>query len=422
MILGRSAWDRSSFFRELAAADGIGTTFAPGKMENRGGGARVVGGKLMAWRGEPEQGRGASLRSWGKSGGMGPAGRRLMCLGAGRRNGIDQSRIGWRRCDGTLAERCRRGAAGDSDAGGGDLGGALAGVSGGVSGGGGGFGVRQFGGAEGVKLSPATQRLLGDVFAAAGLPDGVLNIVTNGPEHSAEVVGALISHPAVRRVNFTGSTRVGRLVAAFAARHLKRSLLEPSGKCPLILLPDADIDAAEAAAVHGAFLNQGQICMSTDTVIVHDAVTAEFVEKLVAAASQRHLQATDPRLGQADLGPVARLAVARRLTELIEDARAKGGVVRCGGKAAGTFLDATVIDHVSTAMRKSALGLWWGSAGSRRSKRRSRWPTATSMALRPRSFRAISTARCGWQASWRPGFALSMIARWPTGLTCHSAA
>ncbi|MBI1173357.1 aldehyde dehydrogenase family protein [bacterium] len=204
------------------------------------------------------------------------------------------------------------------------------------------------------ELSPATQRLVGDVFTAAGLPEGVLNIVTNGPEHSAEVVGALISHPAVRRVNFTGSTRVGRLVAAFAARHLKRCLLELSGKCPLIVLPDADIGAAVAATVYGAFLNQGQICMATDTVIVHQDVADDFVARLVAAASARHLKATDPRLGLTDLGPVASLAVARRLTELIEDARAKGGVVRCGGKAAGTFLDATVIDHVSTTMRLHA--------------------------------------------------------------------
>jgi acyl-CoA reductase-like NAD-dependent aldehyde dehydrogenase len=204
------------------------------------------------------------------------------------------------------------------------------------------------------ELSPATQRVLGDVMTEAGLPDGVLNIVTNSPEHSAEVVGALIAHPAVRRVNFTGSTRVGRLVAATAAQHLKRCLLELSGKCALIVLPDADIDAAVAAAVYGAFLNQGQICMSTDMAIVHADVADEFVEKLVLAASARHLRAVDPRLGQTDMGPVASLAVARRLSELIEDACTKGGVLRCGGVAAGTFLDATVIDHVSTAMRMHA--------------------------------------------------------------------
>jgi acyl-CoA reductase-like NAD-dependent aldehyde dehydrogenase len=204
------------------------------------------------------------------------------------------------------------------------------------------------------ELSPATHRLLGDLLADAGLPPGVLNIVTNAPEHSAEVVGVLIGHPAVRRVNFTGSTRVGRLVAQVAARHLKRCLLELSGKCPLIVLPDADLDAAVAATVYGAFLNQGQIRMSTDMVILHEAVAEDFVPRLVAAASARRLQAADPRLGQTDLGPVASPAVARRLTELIEDARAKGGIVRCGGVAAGTYLDATVIDHVSTAMRLHA--------------------------------------------------------------------
>ena len=201
------------------------------------------------------------------------------------------------------------------------------------------------------EISPATQRLIGDLMSAAGLPDGVLNIITNAPDSSAEVVGALIAHPAVRRVNFTGSTRVGKLVAALGAQHLKRCLLELSGKCPLIVLPDADIDAAVAATVYGAFLNQGQICMSTDTVIVHADVADAFVEKLVLAASARHLKAADPRSGLSDLGPVVSQAVARRLADVIDDARAKGGLVRCGGKVAGTFLDATVIDHVSTAMR-----------------------------------------------------------------------
>ena len=90
---------------------------------------------------------------------------------------------------------------------------------------------------------PAVHRLIGTVLQEAGLPDGVLNVITNAPADAPEIVGALIDHPLVRHVNFTGSTRVGRIVAERAARHLKPVLLELGGKAPLIVLDDADIDA-----------------------------------------------------------------------------------------------------------------------------------------------------------------------------------
>ena len=111
------------------------------------------------------------------------------------------------------------------------------------------------------EMSPGTHRLIGDVLVEAGLPKGAVNVVTNAPADAAKVVETLIAHPAVRRVNFTGSTAVGRIIAELAGRHLKQALLELGGKAPLVVLDDADIDAAVNAAIFGAFMHQGQICI-----------------------------------------------------------------------------------------------------------------------------------------------------------------
>ena len=107
------------------------------------------------------------------------------------------------------------------------------------------------------------------------------------------MVGALIDHPAVRRINFTGSTAVGKIIAKRAAEHLKPVLLELGGKAPLIVLDDADLDEAVKAAAFGAFMNQGQICMSTERIIVVEAVADEFAEKLADKAASA--AAGDPR-------------------------------------------------------------------------------------------------------------------------------
>src|SRR6201982_940742 len=110
--------------------------------------------------------------------------------------------------------------------------------------------------------------LLADVLTEAGLPHGVLNVVTNAPADAADAVAALIADPRVRLVNFTGSTNIGRIIGVKAAQHLKPAVLELGGKNPLIILEDADPDLAVDAAVFGAFMNSGQICMSTDRIII----------------------------------------------------------------------------------------------------------------------------------------------------------
>jgi acyl-CoA reductase-like NAD-dependent aldehyde dehydrogenase len=163
--------------------------------------------------------------------------------------------------------------------------------------------------------SPRTHALIVEAFGDAGFPDGVVNLVTNAPEEAADVVGALIDHPAVRRINFTGSTAVGRVIAKRAAEHLKPVLLELGGKAPLIVLDDADLDEAVKAAAFGAFMNAGQICMSTERIIVLDAVADGFAERLARKASG---------IPAAALGTLVDDAAAGKVQSLIDDALAKG--------------------------------------------------------------------------------------------------
>jgi acyl-CoA reductase-like NAD-dependent aldehyde dehydrogenase len=196
---------------------------------------------------------------------------------------------------------------------------------------------------------PRTHGLIIEAFAEAGLPPGVVNLVTNAPADAAEIVGTLIDHPAVRRVNFTGSTAVGRIVAKRAAEHLKPVLLELGGKAPLIVLDDADLDEAVKAAAFGAFMNQGQICMSTERIIVVDAVAEAFVAKFQAKVAT--LAVGDPREGKTPLGAVVDARTVAHVEGLVADAVAKGAVQVNGGASKGVLMPATVIDKVTPAMK-----------------------------------------------------------------------
>ncbi|MEZ0168651.1 aldehyde dehydrogenase [Microvirga sp. TS319] len=199
------------------------------------------------------------------------------------------------------------------------------------------------------EICPGTHHLIGSVLREAGLPTGVVNVITNAPENAPEVIEALIAHPAVRRINFTGSTRVGRLIAETAARFLKPVLLELGGKASLVVLDDADLDAAVAASAFGAFMNQGQICMSTERIVVDNAVADDFVAKLAAKAQS--LQAGNPRHGNFALGSLVGAEAAERISGLIDDAVSKGAKLLAGGRVDGTVMSATVLDHVTPAMR-----------------------------------------------------------------------
>ncbi|MBY5347238.1 aldehyde dehydrogenase [Rhizobium leguminosarum] len=195
---------------------------------------------------------------------------------------------------------------------------------------------------------PGTHRLIATALTEAGLPAGVINVITNAPEDAPEIVTALIAHPAVKRVNFTGSTKVGKIIAETCGKYLKPALLELGGKAPLVILDDADIDGAVNAATFGAFMHQGQICMSTERIIVDEKVADQFVAKLAARASQ--LPAGDPR-GHVVLGSLISLDAAKKMEELIADATAKGAKLVAGGKRSGTVVEATLLDHVTPEMR-----------------------------------------------------------------------
>jgi acyl-CoA reductase-like NAD-dependent aldehyde dehydrogenase len=199
------------------------------------------------------------------------------------------------------------------------------------------------------EICPRTHRIIGEALRDAGLGEGVVNVVSNAPADAARLVEALIANPAVRRVNFTGSTRVGRLVAEAAARHLKPALLELGGKAPFIVLDDADLDEAVKAAAFGAFMNQGQICMATERIVVDAAVADPFAAAFASKAAT--LVAGDPRKGNTPLGSIVSYEAVERIDRLIKDAVSKGARLLAGGHANGTLMDATVLDFVTPAMR-----------------------------------------------------------------------
>src|SRR5208283_2385908 len=202
---------------------------------------------------------------------------------------------------------------------------------------------------KGSEVCPRTHWLIGETFRAAGFDLGVVNVISNAPADASRIIEALIAHPTVRRVNFTGSTRVGRHIAELAARHLKPVLLELGGKAPLLVLDDADLDEAVAAAAFGAFMNQGQICMSTERLVVDEAVADAFAGKFAKKAAT--LVAGDPRQGNTPLGSLVGLEAVERINRLIKDAVSKGAQLLAGGHANGTLMDATVLDHVTPAMQ-----------------------------------------------------------------------
>lgn len=197
------------------------------------------------------------------------------------------------------------------------------------------------------EICPKTHEWVARAINDAGLPAGVLNFITNSPENAGEVVEALISHPAVRRINFTGSTRVGREIAVQAAQHLKPCLLELSGKGTMIILADADLSAAAAAAAHACFFNQGQICMSTERILVDEAVADRFLDLFGRAAARLRSEARGAR----PLGTLISATAVARLRALIDDALSKGAHLVAGGEAIDTIMQPVILDRVQPGMR-----------------------------------------------------------------------
>ena len=188
------------------------------------------------------------------------------------------------------------------------------------------------------EVCPQTHSLIVAAFADAGFAPGVVGLVTNAPADAGDVVGALIDHPTVRRINFTGSTAVGRIIAVRAAQNFKPCLLELGGKAPLLVLGDADLDEAVKAAAFGAFMNAGQICMSTERIIVEDSVADAFVAAFAAKVATMHAAAVVDR------------KTVTHVTALVDAAVAAGATLVGGGVSDGVVMPPHVVDHVTPAM------------------------------------------------------------------------
>jgi acyl-CoA reductase-like NAD-dependent aldehyde dehydrogenase len=191
--------------------------------------------------------------------------------------------------------------------------------------------------------------LIAEIFEEAGLPPGVLNVITHTKEDAPEVGDELIAHPAVRRISFTGSTEIGRIVAEKAGKHLKRAVMELGGKDPLIILKDADLDYAADAAAWGAFLHQGEICMSTERIIVERPIARAFTDKLAQRAAA--LKTGDPRDPATAIGPLINQAALDKVHGHVQEAIGGGAHLVTGGKYDRLVYHPTVLTDVKYNMR-----------------------------------------------------------------------
>jgi benzaldehyde dehydrogenase (NAD) len=182
------------------------------------------------------------------------------------------------------------------------------------------------------------------IFEEAGLPKGVLHVLPGG----AEAGEAICTDPDIAMVSFTGSSNVGRRIGELAGKHLKKVQLELGGKNAVIVLEDADLDAAASAIAFGAWFHQGQICMTTGRILARDQIAKSLTEKLVAKAN--HLPVGDP-LGQVALGPVISKAQVQRIDGIVKDSVAAGAKLEAGGTFDGPFYKPTVLTGVKPGMR-----------------------------------------------------------------------
>jgi len=192
--------------------------------------------------------------------------------------------------------------------------------------------------------------LFAEIFEEAGVPEGVLNVVTCSRERVAEVGDELIENPRVKGISFTGSTPVGRQIAAKAGAHLKKCCVELGGKDSLIVCDDADMDRATQAANFGSFMHQGQICMSVEKVLVQDSIYDDFLSQFVERAAK--LQVGDPSKDPGNIiGPLINDKQVARVKEQLDDAIAKGAKVVLGGGINGRFVEPTILTGVTPEMK-----------------------------------------------------------------------
>ena len=188
--------------------------------------------------------------------------------------------------------------------------------------------------------------MLADVFEEAGMPAGVLNVITCSRDSVIEVGNELVANPLVKAITFTGSTAVGRQISSQAGGLLKKACVELGGKDPMLVLADADMERAVNAAVFGSFMHAGQICMSAERLIVHRSRNDEFIEKVIAKTAT--LTVGDPMKNI--IGPIINEKQLNAIHEQVEDARVQGASILTGGLYESLFYQPTVISGVTTQM------------------------------------------------------------------------
>ncbi|CAE6356947.1 unnamed protein product [Rhizoctonia solani] len=193
--------------------------------------------------------------------------------------------------------------------------------------------------------SPRIHNAVAQIFAEAGLPAGVLNVVHVDPRDAPQVVESMVAHPAVRKINFTGSTPVGAKIAEMCGRYLKPSVMELGGSAPFIVLEDADIEHAVNNAIHASFAHSGQICMSANVLILHESIANEFL-----AAMKNHTL----KAGQSPESSYRGLFTSQsadRVRSLIDDALAQGAKRITGSSGSGNIIQPTILDHTPESAR-----------------------------------------------------------------------
>lgn len=196
-----------------------------------------------------------------------------------------------------------------------------------------------------AESTPYSALALGELAQRAGLPPGVLNIVFGDPP---AIGRRFTEHPTVRKLSFTGSTRVGRLLLAQAAQQVQKVTLELGGNAPFIVFADADLDAAIAGAIAAKFRNAGQVCVAVNRIYVHATLYNDFVARFAAAAEQLVVGAGLEPATQ--VGPLINASALSRVEKLVEQARATGAKVITGGRrhpAGELFYSPTVLTEVS---------------------------------------------------------------------------
>jgi len=192
--------------------------------------------------------------------------------------------------------------------------------------------------------------IFAEIFEAVGVPAGVLNVVTCSRENVSAIGNVIVEHQLVKGISFTGSTPVGRVIAAKAGAHLKKCCVELGGKDALIVCDDADIDRAVAAANFGSFMHQGQICMSVEKILVQETIFDEFLERFADRA--KNLKVGDPCDNKDNvIGPLINDKQAGKVKEQITEAIAGGARVVIGGGVDGRFIEPTILTGVTPDMK-----------------------------------------------------------------------